>query len=254
MIPKKLIKSYLDEQWDKLSRHLEQYFLYQKPNDLHQLRVSIKKISAMVQFLGHDQEAAQIKNEFEPIRKIFKAAGKIREIHILLEITNHLELNHPWITKIFEKRKNRATIIFLRSKKKFQKALKRSYTKYSKKITSHPDFVLKYFLITQIQSAEIQLSKQNYHEVRKKIKVALNLTNLLPQNQSAFLNIGYLDAAQKAIGDWHDTDENYLIFEKLMLKTTSLEILKKEADLQFNLMKQQLKGFRHKVFNATKTA
>lgn len=254
MIPKKLIQSYLDEHWDKLSEHLEQYFRYQEPNDLHQLRVNIKKISALVQFLDHDQDAAQIKKVFEPVRKIFKAAGKIREIHIFLEITNQLELNHPWITKIFEKRKNRATMHFLRSKKKFLKAAKRGYTKYSKKITSYPDFVLKNFLITQIQSAQIQLSEQNYHETRKIIKVVLNLSNLLPKTQNTFLNIDYLDAAQKAIGDWHDADENYLVFEKLMLKTASLEILKKEADMHFALLKRQLKDFPHKVFNTTKTA
>lgn len=254
MIPKKLIQSYLDEHWEKLIEHLEQYFRYQEPNDLHQLRVNIKKISALVQFLDQDQDAAQVKKAFEPIREIFKAAGKIREIHILLEIIEQLELNYPWVTKILEHRKNQATLHFLRSKKKFRKAVKRGYTKYSRKITSHPDFVLKYFLINQIQSAQIQLSKQNYHEVRKKIKVVLNLTNLLPQTQNTFLNIEYLDATQKVIGDWHDADENYLVFEKLMLKTASLEILKKEADMQFTLMNQQLKDFRYKVFNATKTA
>lgn len=254
MIPKKVIQSYLDEHWDKLNNHLEQYYLYQEPNDLHQLRVNIKKISALVQLLGHDQDIEQIKKAFEPIRKIFKAAGIIRETQILLELTKKLEFNYPWVTKILEKRKNQATKYFLKSKKRFQKTLKHEYPKWCNQITSLPDFILRNFLLTQIKSAELQLSKQNYHEARKKIKVALNLASILPDNQKASLNIEYLDKIQEVIGDWHDADENFLVFEKLMLRSATLDMLKKEADKQSNLMRQQLIDFRQKVFNSGKTA
>ena len=80
---KNLLLDYYNTRWNVFQNHLVNTKNHLGVEDLHQLRVEIKKMRALIGLLVITFDESFIRKEFEkPLVKIFKPGGKLREIHI----------------------------------------------------------------------------------------------------------------------------------------------------------------------------
>ena len=63
-------------------RYLRRSLLGFAPEDIHDLRVEIKRLRAFTDLLGWMDPGLQSRNRVRPLRRLFKAAGTLRDIHV----------------------------------------------------------------------------------------------------------------------------------------------------------------------------
>jgi len=204
MLKKGRQRAYFNEVWQTMLAHLLAFCETQKPEELHQFRVQVKKIKALLLFLQGRSAVKQLK----PLQAIFKQAGKIRSAHVNLafieladaEIKNEQEkIAHSESKRLYSK-----VGVHVKTLKKLRKALAaifqdienkavvRAYKKQLKKLR-------RFFTRSDLPVLKL-------HQNRKKIKNLLYFCDVLPGSllQKFQLNIAYLDQLQEAIGEWHD--------------------------------------------------
>ena len=80
---KNLLNHYVDNQLNSIEQNLIQFNKDKKPECLHQLRVSIKRIKAIISFAEEVFKEKYSKSELKPL---FNKAGKIRELQIHIHL------------------------------------------------------------------------------------------------------------------------------------------------------------------------
>lgn len=247
-----IYNNYLKEHLDQLNHHLSLFYENKEPEHIHQLRVNIKKIKALVQFFEYLEPDNNYKKIFEPIRKLFKQAGEIREIQLhlirLASIQAKEDKNEKKLKAKLEKRIDR----FLKNRAKWEKYLNQFLAKTSKiEHTFEPETLTAYFNSILLKSNN-KLRKGEFHEARMKIKIILYLKSLFNEQQknSVRINFEFLDKLQEKIGNWHDLLVSHKMSkeknqEKVILQ--ELETLEKELNATSNT-------FLQSVFTSTSPA
>src|SRR5579872_4755604 len=85
---------FLDKEWKEMSSRLKAFLESGDQEELHQFRVQIKKLRAMLYLFEHTSRQHGIAKEFKPVRKIFKHAGQIRDAHINLQLSSRYVLKN----------------------------------------------------------------------------------------------------------------------------------------------------------------
>jgi len=75
----------------KFEKKFGRSFRHRKPDDIHQLRVTIKKLKALVHLLESASHAPDVGIMNKSFEKIFKAAGKVRDSEVGLALLGQLE-------------------------------------------------------------------------------------------------------------------------------------------------------------------
>lgn len=205
---------------------------------IHQMRVEIKKLHALVKLLGKTEPKSAIKEKFIPVRRLFKKIGTIRELQLeIKKIKDLFSDNYPQtpnLTDKLEKKKGKISS----HHEKWEKMIQSSFQNfinfdYSIEIKLLQDYFRK--LITAANNLMLQ---ENFHEARKNIKSVLYLKALLkvPEQESTGIDFNYLNELQEKIGNWNDLLSSSLRKnqwkENVVLETNFQElhgILKKEA-------------------------
>lgn len=242
MLKKAQQRAYFNEVWDSMLAHLLAFCEAHDPEELHQFRVQVKKVKALLLFL---QDGADVQ-QHAPLQAIFKQAGKIRSAHIHLAFIEQYRVanaefknEQEKIARIESKRfcsKTGANVKTLRRLRKklaanFQnienKVIVRLCKKRLKKITRFFD--------------RSDLPAEKLHINRNKIKNLLYCCNALPASlvDQLQLNTTYLDQLQDAIGNWHD-----IVFME--------ELLKKEGFTGSKIV-EKLARRRGRMFTAVRT-
>src|SRR5450432_3680523 len=82
MLSKARQRKYFDKRWESLYKHFGLFFISQNPEELHRMRVEIKKINALLFFVQAGEKNS--------LKKIFKHDGLIRNTQVNLQlITNY---------------------------------------------------------------------------------------------------------------------------------------------------------------------
>lgn len=184
---------------------------------LHRLRVAIKKIKAVFKLTNAVHKKFKYKKAFAPYRAVFKTAGLIREEQLLEEKLKGLIKTG--------KAQQRAAVIN-RLNQQFRKQIagfvtgmgKTPKTKDAlgslsgKKVANYCSALLK-----KIQKRWLKLkSEKDFHEMRKELKQLQYCVQLLPKKQREEIisskKLERLDELQDTIGKWHD---NVLVLDKL---------------------------------------
>ncbi|MFD2199954.1 CHAD domain-containing protein [Shivajiella indica] len=202
-------KSYLFTHWHNMRHHFSQFLNAREMNDLHQMRIHIKKIHALVIFIAYLNESQEVKRSFKPVKTLFRKAGKIRELQIHFEKLKKENKDKSLLAKKLNKQIEAETIRFLKKKKKWIDIVQNTYPNIDSKITNCPEGKLIVYLKTSISEVFKYFNKENFHEARKIIKVILNLHTLLSKFSagSLKLNLSYLDEMQNKIGNWNDLEQ-----------------------------------------------
>src|SRR5258708_5833135 len=83
---KKDEKAYFNDQWEQMLTHFKAFIKTYDQEELHQFRVQVKKLRAMLELLDIASSKHSLSRDFKPVRKIFKHCGNIRNAYVNLQL------------------------------------------------------------------------------------------------------------------------------------------------------------------------
>ncbi len=104
----KRFKKFTRRQMDALIKHLKKYRRNRQPELLHQIRVDIKKIKAILHVINDSKKGFKAHKNFVPFRKIFRKADHVREPDVLKQMLKRYRLGEITDDGIFDSRKDSA--------------------------------------------------------------------------------------------------------------------------------------------------
>ena len=238
---------FLLDQMKSIRLVLNKFSKTKDPALMHPLRVSIKKIRALHLMLRHyGNKEPSIKG----LLKIFRRAGKIRELHVLRTHNRiHTQISKHVISlleKIEERQIEKCLIklpAYLSQISKIEKAFqKRKLAKAP--VDFHP------FFQDQLLAAQKDLASEKrdrIHKLRKRIKRISYLSENFPEIRHSFSKkeLDLLRSLQKKIGDWHDVYHSLIILDpyaKDPLLRKKFDSLQSREEVRFRSLLLTLKG------------
>lgn len=197
---------------------------------IHQLRVSLKRLYAIKSFFLHDVNPlgqAQIENYFEPLRAVYKAVGKVRNIQVILDlafnsssVTPPTEIGSQFqmlIAQRLEKFQFLSKTIKLPSQKEFAHQFK----KYIKLFYKHDEGKLERFIEENYQVAKFYINGTHpgelWHDSRTLIKQNYLLMQLAASIDPTRFNeksVQHYRSLEQVLGEWHD----WVVLKKYALR------------------------------------
>ena len=185
---------------------------------LHRLRVAIKKIKAVFKLTNAVHKKFKYKKAFAPYRAVFKTAGPIREEQLLEEKLTAL---------IKAGKAQRRAVIINRLNQKFRKqvsvdmdSINHEAGKTEKRLGALSHKKISVYcgsLFKKLRKGWPKLqTEKDYHEVRKELKQLQYCVQLLSKSERKGVisakELLRLDELQETIGKWHD---DILVLDKL---------------------------------------
>jgi CHAD domain-containing protein len=239
MLSKKEQKNYFRKCWKKIDRYLIDIVNKVNMEDVHKLRIEIKKLDALSILYRKCIPGSRISEHLHPVKKLFRHLGMIRSAQLNLKLAKNHNIQNE---EFFRWQSN--LILQLTSKLKAHRKLYQSRINHSfdnlLKSTSRIDsdcFDKAYFQVFQktINYFKDPSDFTKIHKNRKRIKFLLyNLDHLSsPLKDEISQSLEVLDTLQGAIGQWHDYDG---LIELLESTNSSLvddiTILRDQAELR----------------------
>jgi len=194
-----------------LFNHLHDFELSGDETSLHDLRVEMKKLRAIIKFLRSIYSKQKIKKPAHALRAIFQRAGEIRELQIMeqwLQKNNLIVIEQTY----YPPEKLHALISeFQRTTDKLKDEFKEIIDAISKFVeTTNEILAEQYFTDMDAQLETLcrsDLPKNEWHELRKLIKQRIYAYNWIQhETESDDPNFSYYHKLQEAIGLWHDLE------------------------------------------------
>ena len=82
----KQLHKYGNKRFIFLNARLKKYNRHAKPEQLHKVRVELKKIRTLFNFLGFGSKKFNAYKNYKPLKHIFKKAGRIRDADVLHQL------------------------------------------------------------------------------------------------------------------------------------------------------------------------
>ena len=228
------IESYYVRQHDTCCEHLRRYARRASNDDLHMVRVAIKKIRAIL-LMAHRLHGLDAETHFMPYALAFHQAGPVREASL---IRDHLAAIST---------DKHALALRTRAISTLHQSLKRSIPTRLRGIEGELDatlFVLRdqdYDVESYCTGLRKKIRKKwrkagpdtDYHSIRRQIKHYIYALSLLPPAQQRRLiskrDLAKLDKLQEQMGRWHDyIDMSCMIFSDLADREAVDQQLRKE--------------------------
>ena len=214
---------------------------------IHQLRVSLKKIKAVLLFLSthHPSKAKQIRKK---VQLIFRAAGSIREPQLQLQWLKKKRYVHLITAALLEQKIAQDEELFLHQKEFFQKMLlsiRQDLLKQIQKVKPNAvtDYAIK--LKEDLNEQAHHVVKDDWHEFRKLSKQLLYAQQWINEQDKlkvmTVLSYHTVDQLQEQIGMWHDMVDlqQWLLNEQFFLSsdpTVKQQDNRASEQLQKNLL------------------
>lgn len=203
---KDILNSYIIERLDSIDQGLSDFALENKPEFLHNLRVSIKKIRAVYSFTEkaykEEYKATQLKN-------LFHDAGTIREIQVSITLLGTFSETPKGLINQLKKKTRVLILQFLKNYPKYKRALAkfRSDVHFPLRLPDKRN-IRKFFLHERIKATkEIKIrSRKRLHQYRMRLKKIMYVYNLMPEKIQRDMDVDHLsiDRLQTKMGKWHD--------------------------------------------------
>jgi CHAD domain-containing protein len=228
---RKLIK-YGNKRFTCLNTGLKKYKQYTKPEQLHEIRVELKKIKTLFNFLASGSKQFNAATVYKPLKQLFKKAGIIRESDVLHQLFKDYKLER-FEKAIILKTKGQKKVIAKFHKKTTQyiKTTKQIHKKFERYFThTNTTHLRKYISKIERQLCEKLFQKFNQdklHPIRKQVKELIYLSQIT-NAENNLQKIETFNKLQDAIGNWHD-------------KTVLIDLLQKK---QNPLYKESIKKLK----------
>lgn len=236
-------KRYVDKYWQRMRAHVESFVKTADQEELHQFRVQVKKLRALLVMMESTSKNARLKKDFKPIKKVFKEAGEIRSAFVNLELSDEYHFKTPEFEKQQNESMKRGTEAFVVKGAKQVKKLKRSRHLIHKDVRQLKKKVITRFYKQNLNDVagffeHIKFTDE-LHECRKKIKFLLY--NEKPAHKAIDtklqLDHDYLDKLQETLGKWHD---NILALDLLNKAHNMDEVARKSVEENDDRLKQEI--------------
>ena len=211
MLKKKEQAKFIEKRSSNILLYLQRFGRKQDEEDLHQLRVEVKKLKG---FMSLSSGVATGQKLSRDARHVFKQAGIIRTAHLNLHFIQEYRLPGKQFKKEQEHIVRSHGIKFSKNAKAYKKIIKKDVSNIQKKIKPMDDPSITGWYkssIAEIRNVFRNFDKSGLHEARKTIKNLLHVHGMLDKSLTISLNINieYLEQLQEVIGKWHDVDAAY---------------------------------------------
>jgi CHAD domain-containing protein len=237
---KNLLNIYIVNRLRSVEQNLSNYKKDKNPENLHRLRVDIKKIKAIFSFA---ENAYKEKYDTPKLKPLFQQAGKIREIEINIRLLPAFQSTPKRIIDQLKKKKKILIQQFIKNISSNIKLIK----DYSKEVSlpaklPHTKVIKKYFKKEEQKANKILSgTREDIHTYRIKIKKLMHLYNALPERIQKKIKWDKEKISEqlKKLGNWHDTYSAITFFSHLHFPKKSTEFiikLKEKEKRQFDAL------------------
>jgi len=240
---KKEEKEYFNAEWKDMRQALKAYLETGVQDDLHQFRVQVKKLRAMMVLADSATGKKLLQKGLKPVRQVFKKAGEIRSAHINLKLAAAYKVQDDAFVLAQNKLMEDAANAFKLKGEKYMEKLKAAHKDIEAEIRPLSDMHINGFYTEQLHHIGNSLTNLRFdaslHECRKWIKILIYNYKLVEPVLQLKLNEDYLEDVQKAIGDWHDNILAKELFAASELKDPALlpRINRKHTKLENSIKK-----------------
>lgn len=229
---------YYNQRVKLVFNQLLEFDLNSSENSMHDFRIEIKKMRAILKFLKSVYPKQKLKKSARQLNNIFQQAGEIREYQLIQQWFQKNELEifivHFFPSKLLDELINN----FHLQAHQFKHDLKELTENISDYIKATNEILAEHYvreLYAQIdQLIRINCSVNEWHELRKIIKQWMYAINWIEGGQE--IDIAFYQKLQEAIGYWHDAE---VIKETLLQKKI---FLSQDMELQksFSIASEKL--------------
>jgi CHAD domain-containing protein len=203
-------KKHLDKLWNEMTTHFKLFVDAGDQEELHKFRVAAKRIRSFLTLIQNCNNDDRFLKNLEPVIKIFKQAGIIREAYLETQILEQYQLT----AVDFSGEQHRLLTTNMIELRHYAKKDLKMFAQVSRYMSNHvsgidnEDIIV--FYHRQLYQIAHTLARRKFdeqlHTCRKKIKHLLYNYKTIGKKSIAkiSLNIAYFDELQKLIGDWHD--------------------------------------------------
>lgn len=213
----KQLEKYFEQQHELTEKNLALAQGVCSEKIMHELRVSIKRIKALLRFVVqlNPQKTEEIREALKPYKKIFKFAGIVRDAQIKeLLVQRYTEAWNLPVPRSYQKHLQNTQKEAFKSFKQFaktwsldKKAGKLLKNLWQKDLTidlhSSAEKVLRQSFVAVRQLINHAQTDEAYHEARKIIKSIYYILHLVFKPDTP-LQYQDLKKLEETIGDWHD--------------------------------------------------
>lgn len=241
----KRIGVYANKQVDAAMNLLEQYRSGEDEEALHQLRVSLKKLKAVLDYLQ-----AVFPKKTKALRKklqvVFHAAGSLRELQLHINWLQKKRYNALIdAAQLFQKLKEEEAL-FTSYKAGWKKLLMKLAIKLEKIISGHRLHIVHYVssLKEDVETFSANEATEKWHKRRKQLKQLLYAQHWLKKAERLKLLPGQLykqyDQLQEAVGSWHDAmDREIKLQQELFYLHADKKVKQQYGRCLFQVKKEQ---------------
>ena len=204
------LKRLLKKGIQAIGHHLDAFLATGEQDQLHQLRVQIKKLKSLLLLFSVNERNKKLLRIFKPVKKIFHDAGMIRDAHIHLQLADEFGIKHSAFYQQQAELLADETAKFCQAGRKHMKDINRTGKRLTSALKRIDATHITSFYRSELDSIALTLAKREFnedmHECRKQIKNLLYNQKLATKikNGNFRINIPYLDQVQEALGQWHD--------------------------------------------------
>ena len=183
--------------------------------DLHDFRVELKKMRAIIKFLSKIYSKQKLKKSARLLDNIFQQAGDIREYQLLLQWLDKNEMVFLKSQCFTEHRMLEMIRYFQQQTHLFKLELKELIDQLSDLVTSTNSILSEQYATDLFAQINKMISKDctvnQWHDLRKRIKQWQYASNWV-EEKDWNLEKAYFQKLQEAIGNWHnlETIQQYL--------------------------------------------
>jgi CHAD domain-containing protein len=241
MVTRRQIKKWTRKRFSILVQHIVYYGVLHQPDDLHEVRVQLKRLSAL--FFLCKKLGWKVTGE-KAVRELFKHAGTIRSAHVHLAISEKWKMNDIPLADAQKTTIHTENELFSLKESYYISSMERICRKLCRNCRKISKRQWRRFFSAQIAILKTAFANQSdpdqLHDQRKRIKRLIYLMELLPSKaaKKANFQVKKMDQLQDKIGNWHDLE---MILEELRFhqnKAGVLEVLTAER----NTMKTEITG------------
>jgi CHAD domain-containing protein len=242
---KNVLNTHVLKLLESLEQNLSSYTKDHKPEYLHQLRLDIKKIKAVLSF------AEKIYNEefdARSLKPLFKIAGNIREIHINIELLKEDPDSPDGLIPLLTEKENKLIQEFLENDTNYYELISdfRQHLNLPEMLPGKKK-IKKYFKKEKqkVNNMFDNIDSEGLHDYRIKIKNILYAFKALPKKlrNKIELNKKRINKQQTQLGKWHDTYAAVDFFSHEDFSSQNPEyvsVLKEKERREFNALLDQL--------------
>lgn len=205
------LEKYFALRTKNLFNHLHDFELNGDEGSMHDLRVEIKKMRAIIKFLRTIYPKQQLKKPSHLLRYIFQTAGAIRELQ-LLQIWLKKNQYNIILTNYYSEEKLAFMIDQFRiNALQYKEDFKDIISSCEEYIETTNEILAEQYYVDLNAQAEKQCRRNlpvtEWHNLRKIIKQRIYAYNWLQhESENDDPNFHYFHKLQEAIGLWHDME------------------------------------------------